>query len=393
VFPAEQKRFSISRQAQALLNYKAMNQRLIGKFLFLFFTLITSSVSIAQDSDPIIELKETPTEQVLEVEVAIAEAKVEQGNIEIQTKRGTIYTFPYEHDENFAFSYNKLTEENKIRFQKNRLIFLTYAATVLDQGGLGIGAGSYVKRRMSQYGRRVKNGVISLFTKKVFEKIPTRSLTASERGQEIIQNLLNQFDQRLWLRAPVVVDQNEISVTVSLSLMAEAGYGKYGGGGLAGLGISFGMNRKTKAAVFDVFTEAEWFKYGALFSLAIIPKIGFKLSYVDPENETNASVGETIYPPAAPGYFSSCDTSMTMGFSTNFFGFPSSFADLMCYVNSQYTGTILRVTASPATKGIFRSKLGRLIPQEILKTEVEILSLVKLKFKKCRDLLTKKDAA
>jgi hypothetical protein len=249
-------------------------------------------------------------------------------------------------------AYNSMTDEQKAKFQESRIQFLTSTARVLSASRMALGAGSLVGNALS---------FVKIKVKKVFGKETEQTekvkMSFSERSEAAVQSALKGIDYKLWSQAPLVIDSNEFGLSLSLGIVAEAGVLKRGGGGAEELGLSFAMNKTTRAFVFEIFHNSEKFDNtkAAISVLGVVAKAGMTMGH---REDARTIKGSSFYPPAVPGYSSASAEFFSAGFSSSLGLPPPPLADLMTFTNKFDRNVLIRVTVSPVVKGFVRIQIG-----------------------------------
>jgi hypothetical protein len=370
-----------------------------------------------------------------EVELAVAAANLTNQDLEIRTRRGNVYIFDHivtnssgaeqnigsnsgapppqpEDDEDISSAYMQMSKADRKRFQENRMFFLTRAATLLDRGDLAVGFGSIVKHKLRTVCGKLwaKINLVEELAKDSLPDDEETPQTVKERGQEIIEGILHSFDRQLWVSAPVVAYQNEFAVTVGISGMIEGGAGQKGHGGSMGLGLNMGFNRDSKSFVFEIVSSIDTFKraFTPFFMMGLTPSLGFGLRVNQQGQEMEKRNGTTLYPPAAPGFFSRSANMLSLGLSSALFSFPPLIGDAFWYVNNTSRKPLFRIEISAVTNRFIRvftperssqASNNLEIPSDELalkrtKTIVDMINIVngwfQTSYKTCRGFFIKK---
>ena len=243
---------------------------------------------------------------------------------------------------------NSLSAVEKETFYNKRSHILRSVAVSLNMIKYGFGAGHIVKQKI-------------VFWKKSDENDQDKK-TIKDISHEILYKILQAVDQQIHHQAKVFVSANEFGFLTSAHLIAE-GYkaNSTGKGGVFGLGLSIGYNYEQKMLIFEIYKESEKFKSSmmpAFFVGGLVGKIGPYMSYNTKNKLQN--VGETFYPPGAPGFAYSNTNKVAGGMSTGLTIPPSPFGDILTYTNKGSQKSLLQIRISPLYKGYIRinSKLG-----------------------------------
>ncbi len=250
-----------------------------------------------------------------------------------------------------------LNEHEKEIFYTKRNNILKSLAVGLNTIKYGFGFGSIVKEKIT-------------FWKKTADFNQVERSLRSKSNQTLIE-ILQAIDNSLYDQAKVFVSANEFGFLTSAHLIAE-GYkaNSKGKGGVFGLGLSIGYNYDQKMLILEIYKESEKFKSSmmpAFFVGGLVGKVGTYMSYNTKNKLQN--VGETFYPPGAPGFAFSNANKVAGGMSTGLTIPPSPFGDILTYTNKGAQKSLLQVRISPLYKGYIRmnSSLGAGIIKSISK--------------------------
>ncbi len=248
----------------------------------------------------------------------------------------------------YGSALKSLNEQEKEIFYNKRNNILRSVAVSLNMIKYGFGAGHVVKEKL-------------VFWKKS-EEADQFKKTMKEVSHEIIYKILQAIDQQIHQQAKVFVSANEFGFLTSAHLIAE-GYkaNSPGKGGVFGLGLSIGYNFEQKMLIFEIYKESEKFKSSmmpAFFVGGLVGKIGTYMSY-NAKNKLQ-NVGETFYPPGAPGFAYSNANKAAGGMSSGLTIPPFPFGDMLTYTNKGSQKSLIQIRISPLYKGYIRinSKLG-----------------------------------
>jgi hypothetical protein len=372
----------------------------------LFSTLLILSLSLGSLAPVRADVANSVTESMVAHTSTVAIPEIEvQGpkSFVITTQKGNTYTFPIlsENAEWLQQFYN-LSAESQGKFQEQRGFLLTRAAAILDHSQLTLGLGSLVKNKITQIfkrGQKPKQPMDQLAEQSLkIEGSHSRSAqTVRERGQAIASRILTALDARLWQQSPIVARQNEVSFSMTVNLVGMAGVGNKVGGGSAGLGVSIGYNRDSKAVVFEVFTELERMEksFTPTFLAGITPKFGLRISDKHDGAVSTGQSGHSVYPPGAPGYMLNHSDQVEMGMNTSFMAFPPMVGDLFSYINKNTRQLLVRVSISPALSKFVQFQTGIVgLPRAVWNSITAVANSVQQRSTQlCRRFLDKEDAA
>jgi len=360
--------------------------RVLG-FSFFWFLVVTILVTTGNlpfakaqtepEFVPFIESEKGFVAQETEVLEAMAEVDPGTEELELRTPRGHRYIFPMQPQSDLAkMIYSQLDEDQKKKFQENRLLFLSRMASLLESGRLMVGFGSVVKSKaksgwikISQLFKPNNLELLqNMFKSRIPKDDPAQVLKFGESksiGQRVVSAWLQQIDERLWAQSPLVAKQNEFSLVVSLGVQTLGGFKKKTFGGMVGLGFSFGFNRSSRALVFEVFFETEKIQRAVVptFLIGFVPKFSAALREVDLGDEIKEDPsGFIFYAPSIPGapvgpIASGSPRSVNLGVTTGWISFPPVVGDLFSYVNLAQRKTLLRFSVSPFLPGLLRVQL------------------------------------
>ncbi len=241
-----------------------------------------------------------------------------------------------------------LNDTEKEIFYAKRNNILRSVAIGLSTIKYGFGFGSVVKEKI-------------IFWKKTADlNQDERSLRS--KSNETVIDILQAIDNSLHEQAKVFVSANEFGFLTSAHLIAE-GYkaNSKGKGGIFGLGLSVGYNYDQKMLIIEIYNESEKFKSSmmpAFFVGGMVGKVGTYMSFNTKNKLQN--VGETFYPPGAPGFAFSNANKVAAGMSTGLTIPPSPFGDILTYTNKGAQKSLVQIRISPLYKGYirFNSSLG-----------------------------------
>lgn len=282
----------------------------------------------------------------VDVPEAVVEANSIHNELKIVTPKGAEHIFSLlPPTENAIDIYSIMSPEDQMKFQESRLFFLSKAAIVLEKSELPIGFGSLIRQKL-----------IYLFKKKDRDNKPLSFSKSRTKGQEVVSQVLQEIDQKLWSQAPIVAQQNEFAISVGIGVSGIAGYQRKVVGGSAGIGFNIGMNRQEKAFVFEIATEIEKVEVAITptFMFGLAPKIGFLLKKQDRGSEMIMREGHTLYPPMVPGYVATSSQMVNMGFNSALLSFPPLIGDAFSYLNQTWRFPLFRIVVSPLLRGIIR---------------------------------------
>lgn len=305
---------------------------------------------------------------------------VEDGNqLRLQMANGTSYAVeltPRDHARRQI--YNNMPESMQAEFQEKRRGILKSLAQALRFTKLGIGMGAIMGDKISWVASKMnilkpfKTPELKNFEGPMDWFLETEStayeakeaapkMKISQRGNLLINKILQGMDYSMWERAPLIAHSNEYGLYASVGGMAEAGVrGKGGFGGQYGLGITVGVNKETKAFVFQIFQGVEVFKSTSIPFAAFLGgnmKLAMYVSENSPGREHLKTQGTSDYPLAIPVFKSDSPTSFSTGLSTGLFP-PAPFDTLLTFKNHNSETVIVRMAVSPMTKGFLEFKSG-----------------------------------
>jgi hypothetical protein len=294
--------------------------------------------------------------------------------ITIQLEKGDIFTFPAgPQTPEQVHAYAELDEEQKARFQEKRAMLLQGVARILGLGAakLPLGTITVVGDHIVLAARPVKRGLNStiiypvqnLVARLMKKETPSHPEAVTpeahtrdikERGRQVNEAILHGLDAFFFENPLLVSKANEGGGILNLSPMIMGGIAKTGAGGSAGLGLKFGYNLQQKAVVIELVDEIEKFVYAftPTLQISLAPKIGFYVSASDekkPFQGHRSGIG--LYPPAAPGYFTSATNYAAVGINTNIIGLAGPVGDWFAYKTALDQHVLLKLSVSPAVPG------------------------------------------
>ncbi len=255
-------------------------------------------------------------------------------------------------EENPLQAFESLSPDRQEKFLEVRQTFLASAARILNRVKFAAGAGSLVGNSFS-------------FLKIKVQKLRGREVPAAvdgptnfaDRSNRAVKALLQSIDYKLWAQAPLVIDSNEIGVSLSAGIIAETGVGRRGFGGIQELGFSIAFNKTSRAFVFEIFHNGEGFDStrAAVSVLGVMAKGGLVISR---RAGVETAKGSSFYPPAVPGYSMASPDYFAAGFSSGLGLPPPPLADFLTYTNKFERNSLIRITVSPIVKGFVRVQIG-----------------------------------
>lgn len=254
-------------------------------------------------------------------------------------------------------SYQSLPQEQKNAFLKERLEFLKKTASVLHGTSYVSGMGSLIGDQLSYVGKKIKS---------VFGDQPESlkgdqgAPTFQERRAQVVQNMLQAIDYKLWYQAPLFIDSNEVGLQAHLGMVAVQGLKKNGAGGAEFLGISIGYNKTDKSFVFEVYHNSERFDH----TKAAVGVIGMNFfagpffSHRDAKSPAKNMKGFTFYPPVAPGATQYGPDIFSTGVASGIGFPPPPIADMYTWTDRFERRTVFRIAVSPILPGFVRLHVG-----------------------------------
>lgn len=340
-----------------------------------FSSASLNSKAIEQDSPPIIQ------EPAAEVTVTSPQgdfASVELGSSQelvIRLKKHSVTVSPPQPNEPEYTAFANLSGAEKIKFNRNRQLFLTQFTKALYAFKYGFGIGSVVKNQL----KFVISTVASPLTQFVHGSSHVDPATTSnsdlkydqyssdelesqirqsfkERSEEIVLNLVKAIDRTLWKQAALFADTNEVGFMSAIGGEFFIRVPKMGGHGRAfDVGLSVGYNRATQAMVIQIFRDVEKFKdtlSAALFITGSSVKSGMYIANQQQGEMSNR--GTAFYPPMVPGFSTLTNDRFITGFSSGLTIPPSPFGDLLTYSTYLDQKAWLRISFSPLYKGFVK---------------------------------------
>ncbi len=293
-------------------------------------------------------------QETMDVEPAVPSGERESLQIRVGRRRTIHLTLPGEGRD----SYLALSSSEQARFLRRRSQFLAAATTVLNSTRIFYGVGTLVKNQLRQVFRRGARSRDPLSD--LGKSLPQQSTNLRALRWWALETAVRNLDKTLFENARIVSNQNEFSVSASLAVIGEAGVGRRGFGGSAGLGVSFGFNSAKKAIAFEIFSEIEKLDRALTptAQIGLVPRVGMNVYNQITGAEMNARRGNTVYPPLS--YVSATPDLWAMGATTSLMAFPPLLPEFMVYTHQVVRKSLLRVVVSPVLPGWFRINLGRL---------------------------------
>lgn len=249
-------------------------------------------------------------------------------------------------------AFASMSDENQKKFMDMRVKFLTNAARVLNSTKFAFGAGSLVGDTFS---------FIKIKTLQAVGKTTANSTgfqrSFQQRSQETIASMLTGIDYKLFSQAPLVIESNEVGISLSAGILAESGVLRRGGGGSEELGFSLAFNKTSKAFVFELFHNSEKFDNtkAAVTVLGVVGKAGMTMGRREGPETLK---GSSFYPPVVPAFSSTSSDYFFAGLSSSVGLPPPPLADFLTFTNKFERHVWIRITVSPVLKGFVRLQIG-----------------------------------
>lgn len=304
------------------------------------------------------------------VEFQVPDALVEEHQHRLDIRIGATEYIIQDPQGEARAEYDRLTREEREKFDSNRRIQLGRLARVLQALKYGFGAGSLIGNTLKYAYRKSYNATVRAgaypFTPdehELYRAEERARLTFRERSENIVTNLLTAVDRSFWSQAPLFAHSNEFGVMASVGLEALAGVERaekanLSLGGLFDLGISIGFNRDTRAVVFQFYRDFETFKSTQMKGIFIAGALVKSGMYVANQDQILKRKGTSFYPPMVPGFSSQTSNSFSTGFSSGITIPPSPIGDVLTYTNHLEQTTMVRISVSPLLRGYVRVETG-----------------------------------
>ena len=351
------------------------------------------------ESDPS-HLIQEPAAQVTVTDPQGSFASVELGSSQdlvIRLKKHAITLSPPQPHESDYTAFAKLSGAEKIKFNRNRQLFLTQFAKALYAFKYGFGVGSVVKNQLKFvvaatsspltqfiHGSMAVDPNLTSNSDLKYDRYSSDELdneirqSFKERSEEIVLNLVKAIDRTLWKQAALFADTNEVGFMSAIGAEFFLRIPKMKGRGRAyDVGLSVGYNRSTQAIVFQIFRDVEKFKdtiSAALFITGSSVKSGMYIANQQQGEMSNR--GTAFYPPMVPGFSTLTNDRFITGFSSGITLPPSPFGDLLTYSTYLDQKAWLRISISPLFKGFIKVETS--LSKESIKASVySVLEVVK----------------
>lgn len=338
-----------------------MNFRINLRHLFLIVVIFSATALTAFADGAEVEITQqldiNPNDYVMDSPAEVsskirATAHKDQNNFSVKVDLANSYFILSHPSEEQMEFYRDLSEADKAKFHKKRIVALNILARGLSTMKRGLGFGALVKDKV-------------MFWKPIKEQ----QLSFNERADGVVEGILRSFDAKVWESAPVFADLKEMGFTGTGQIVAALGSNKridirkqvagkkvdvvipeLKSGGAIGIGFTIGINFEQKSLIFQLFNANEQLKevYLPLFYLAGNLKGGMYLSS-STEKLYSTKKGEGFYPFAAPGYSESAPAKKSFG-GTMAFGIPTSPIDAgLTFKTTMQEQSYLRIRISPFT--------------------------------------------